>query len=146
MSKMNFEDEKIVSPYKFANQFREELIIDLKLCSTLCCPKCVITYVDGSVEGCCYYSVKTSDSDDCSKSCDSDSSDYDCDESNHILNCVFDYDRYGILGETTQKEVDLIWINAALKECKRFDETYGIDDGQSMYEKWSEILTQVFHK
>jgi hypothetical protein len=138
---MEYEDDKTVSPYKFANQFCDELIKDLKLTSDLCCPKCVITYVDGSVEGCCFYSMKETGSDDSSHS---DNSDSECEESNNILNCIFDYDRFGLFGETTQKEVDHIWIDAVLKECKKIDDAFGVEHGQkSLFEKWTEIFKQV---
>ncbi len=44
-----------VNPSSVANLFRSELIKDLNLVESLCCPYCVITYVDGDYEGCCYY-------------------------------------------------------------------------------------------
>lgn len=131
---MEYEDKNTVSPYKFANQFRDELIKDLKLNSEYCCPKCIITYVDGSIEGCCFYSVKESGSDDSSHY---DSSDSECEESNNILNCIFDYDRFGLFGETTMKEVNNIWMESVLKECKKIDEAFGVEDGnESLFEKW----------
>ena len=42
-----------VNPSSFCNQFREELIRELGLMEQLCCPLCIITYVDVYQEGCC---------------------------------------------------------------------------------------------
>lgn len=76
---------------KFANQFREELITDLELVSSLCCPKCIITYVDGNYEGNCFYA----------------------DTRGKKLQCVYDFDA------GTMKEAIGEWIDGVLKTCKR---------------------------
>jgi hypothetical protein len=80
----------VVNPMKFANQFREELIADLELVPSLCCPKCVITYVDGNYEGNCFYA----------------------DTRGKKLQCVYDFDG------GTMKEAISEWIDGVLK-CLR---------------------------
>ena len=79
------------NPEKYSNQFRDELINDLNLTSSLSCPKCVITYVDNYQEGCCFYSGKKKP----------------------ILNCIFDFEN------TIEKEAVNEWIYAVLKMIKR---------------------------
>jgi hypothetical protein len=78
------------NPSEYANKFRADLIADLELSPSLCCPNCVITYVDGDQEGCCYYSRR------------------------RVLNCVFDFDE-----PISMKEVVREWVYAVLKECRR---------------------------
>ena len=79
------------NPSEYANKFRADLIADLELTPSLCCPNCVITYVDGDQEGCCYYSRRGG-----------------------ALNCVFDFDE-----PISMKEVVREWVYAVLKECRR---------------------------
>jgi hypothetical protein len=95
-----------LNPREYANQFREELITDLYLEETLCCPNCVITYIDGDCEGCCFYS-------------------YDEEGENQralILNCVFDFEEKG----SSMKEVIDAWVDAVLKTMKE----------DALVEKW----------
>lgn len=114
-----------INPCKFANQFMTELIQDLQLMTTLCCPKCIITYVDNDQEGCCYYSET---------------------DGKLELNCVFDYNIHGLFllcKDTTEDEVNQLWIEAVLKECKHFDEMNDLSEEQSLFEKWTEMFKQV---
>jgi hypothetical protein len=74
------------NPHLYANKFREELQADLRLLPELSCPKCVITYVDGEQEGCCYY-TRTG-----------------------ALECAFDFEE-----PIAMKEVVQEWIDAVLK-------------------------------
>lgn len=78
------------NPSEYANKFRADLITDLELTASLCCPNCVITYVDGDQEGCCYYSRRGK------------------------LNCIFDFDEPISMAEVVRE-----WIYAVLKEIKR---------------------------
>lgn len=81
----------IVNPEEFSNKFRDDLIKDLELVSSLCCPKCIITYVDGNYEGNCFYS----------------------DENGKELNCVYDFE------DISMKEVINEWIYGVLKIIRK---------------------------
>jgi hypothetical protein len=86
-----------LNPREYANKFREELIIDLRLNESLCCPNCIITYINGDQEGCCFYSYAEGSK-----------------PKKHrplVLNCVFDYEEKG----SSMKEVINTWIEAVLK-------------------------------
>ena len=42
------------------------------------------------------------------------------------------------------KEVINVWIEGVLKECKKIDESFGVEEGQkSLFEKWTEIFKQI---
>lgn len=79
-----------VNPSEYANKFRDELQADLCLIPRLSCPKCVITYMDGECEDCCFYAR------------------------NGEFNCVFDF-RMPIKMEEVVRE----WQDAVLKMCLR---------------------------
>ncbi len=80
-----------INPSEFANKFRSELIADLELVSSLCCPKCVITYVDGNYDGNCFYA----------------------DENGTNLQCIYDFEG------CSMKEAISEWIDGVVKECRR---------------------------
>jgi hypothetical protein len=79
-----------LNPCEYANQFRAELQADLCLQQNLSCPKCVITYVDGEREDCCFYAR------------------------GGVLNCVFDFTM-----PIKMEEVVGEWKDAVLKMCRR---------------------------
>lgn len=79
-----------LNPSEYANKFRDELQKDLFLLPELSCPKCVITYVDGEREDCCFYA------------------------NDGRFNCVFDFEM-----PIKMKEVVQEWKDAVLKICKR---------------------------
>jgi hypothetical protein len=122
-----------INPYLFANKFKNELVVDFKINIESYCPKCLITYIDGYNEGCCFYSCDDSENSDNSDS-DSES---DC-EKNLILNCIYDFECKEHEVEKVMKEAIQMWIEGVLKECKRIDEI----EGSELFEKWTNILAK----
>lgn len=82
----------VVNPCKYAQQFRNELIIDLELTPSLCCPKCIITYVDNWTDGCCSYSASKEP----------------------VLNCIYDFEN------TNEEEAIREWQDGVLKMLRRY--------------------------
>ena len=114
----------VSNPEAFCAQFRAELIADLGLRESICCPKCVITYIGGGHTGSsCYYDYP----DDFSHP-DSDAEEGEEAEVPPLeLRCVFDYEN------TAMKDVIRWWIEAVLKECEKVG-------GTPLKEKWSVML------
>jgi hypothetical protein len=98
------------NPQEFCAQFRDELHRDLGYTPSLCCPKCVITYIDTGYEGDCYH-----DSED-----------------NMAIVCAFDYE------DTPLTEVIGYWKEAVLK-CCRFAEGED-PEKTGLTEKWRQRL------
>jgi hypothetical protein len=122
-----------INPSLFAHQFLDELVKDFKIDLKHSCPKCLITYVDGYNEGCCFYSCEDSENSE-----DSDS-EADCEsESNKqmILNCIYDFECKESEVEKIMKEAIQMWSEKVLKECKRLDE----NEGSELFEKWKILL------
>ncbi len=86
------------SPYEFARQFQEELQTDLGISAASYCSKCFITYVDGDIEGCCFYSYEEG-SEKLPKK-----------RRPLVLNCVYDYE-----DAEPQKRVNGYWIEGVMK-------------------------------
>jgi hypothetical protein len=80
----------INNPEHFCNQHKKELIEDLKLTPSLCCPKCIVNYIDNTYEDSCRLEEI---------------------EENMELVCQFDY--YDTKIETIIK----YWITDVLKQC-----------------------------
>jgi hypothetical protein len=81
------------NPQEFCAQFRDELQRDLGYTPSLCCPKCVITYIDTGYEGDCYH-----------------------DGEGGPIVCAFDYDN------TPLPEVVGYWKEGVLKCCRFVEE------------------------
>ncbi len=85
----------VSNPEAFCAQFRDELIADLQLRASICCPKCVITYIGGAHTGDqCYYGYP----DDFSQPGSDDEYESTV-EMNLELQCVFDYEDTEMEGE-----------------------------------------------
>ncbi len=107
----------VSNPEAFCAQFRDELIADLQLRATICCPKCVITYIGGAHAGdACYYDYP----DDFSQPGSDDDS---AELPEMVLRCVFDYE------DTDVRDVIRWWKEAVLKECEKVG-------GVALKEKW----------
>lgn len=102
---------------EFANKFREELLVDLQLMSSISCPKCCITYVDNDYEDCCRYErISSLNEEEEVITKDVLARDYE-------LVCVFDY------YDTKIEEVISLWKEKVLKDC------YDVG-GEDLQEKW----------
>lgn len=108
MSKANRDvpRSKMRTPHTYARQFQEELRKDLGMTDAYFCPRCFISYIDGDMEGCCFY---TRDEDDPDK---------------FVLNCIYDFD-----DRAKMKEVIDCWVEGALKALKSKEE-------DELIEKW----------
>ncbi len=112
-------DMTVSNPEAFCAQFRDELIADLQLRASICCPKCVITYIGGAHAGDqCYYDYP----DDFSQP-DSDDEYESTGETDMELHCFFDYEN------TDMKDVIRWWKAAVLKACEKVG-------GVALKEKW----------
>jgi hypothetical protein len=80
----------INNPEKFCNQYKKELIQDLKLTEKLCCPKCIINYVNNDYDDTCRL-----------------------EENDEIVELVCQFDYYDTKMETIIK----YWITGVLKQC-----------------------------
>ena len=114
----------IVNPSDFCNQFRDELIADLKLSPSIVCPKCCITYI-GEYEDCCHYERN----DDVSDSEDSEDEIITAEvlEKKYTLVCAFDY------CDTDMKEVIDEWVEKLLKICHEVG-------GDALQQKWKQKI------
>ena len=116
---------------EFANKFREELLVDLQLMSSISCPKCCITYVDNDYEDCCRYerissSSKKEEEEEEVITKEVLARDYE-------LVCVFDY------YDTKIEEVISLWKEKVLKDC------YEVG-GEELKEKWRlKLNSEIYH-
>jgi hypothetical protein len=88
------------TPYIYARQFATELQADLGLSPETHCPVCFITYLDGDVEGCCFYSYEKNS----------------VGQNRRVLNCVYDFE-----DGASMKEVVDEWLNGVYKALSQKD-------------------------
>jgi hypothetical protein len=102
------------TPYIYARQFGVELQADLGLSPQSHCPVCFITYLDGDLEGCCFYSFEKNS----------------VGQRRRVLNCVYEFEE-----RASMKEVIDTWIEGVFKACgyKDFD----------LVEKWKARFASV---
>lgn len=114
---------------EFANKFREELLVDLQLMSSITCPKCCITYVDNDYEDCCRYErISSSKKDENEEIITKEVL-----AQKYELVCVFDY------YDTDLKEVISLWKEKVLKDC------YEVG-GEELQEKWRlKLNSEISH-
>ena len=88
------------TPYIYARQFGTELQVDLGLSSGSHCPVCFITYLDGDLEGCCFYSNEKNA----------------VGQNRRVLNCVYEFEE-----RATMKEVVETWLEGVYKVLAQRD-------------------------
>ena len=106
------------NPFEYARQFQEELQVDLELYPQSHCPKCFITYVDGDLEGCCFYSYEEG-SEKLPKK-----------KRPIVLNCIYDYED----AEPLQRVIGY-WIEGVMKALEA-------KENSVLVEKWKKRFAE----